>query len=102
MSRVVAQLAAVEGEDVRLRGLERLAQCRWRRTQRAGQLARADPQLVDLHAVEALGVLTQRGVAALADLGEDLAHGLDRRDFAVVGTRQARAQVAVRRGGRAG
>jgi len=53
----------------------------------------ADRQVVDGHPVEALGVLAQRGIAALLDFGEDLAHGLDRRRPAQVGAGQAATNI---------
>ena len=93
---LIAELVPVVGEDGALGRLERLPQEGREVGQGPVELALVDAELVHGGAVEALGVLADGGVASLPDVGQDLAHHLDGRRPAQVGTGQAGAQIVAR------
>ena len=75
-------------------GLERLAQLDRDLVERAGDLGRRDPKVVELHAVEPLGERAQGGVAVLVHLCQ---HGADLVDGRVClgrGPREPATEVA--------
>ncbi len=58
--------------------LERVAQLDGDGVERGAQISDRHPQLVQSHAIETLGELSQREVAARLDVREDLTDGIDR------------------------
>jgi hypothetical protein len=85
---------AVEVLDAGRRRLDRGPQLGVDGLERAGDLGLGHPQLGHGRAVEPLGELAHRDVAALADVGQDGLHGRQRTGFRAVGPGQVRPQFA--------
>jgi hypothetical protein len=93
---VVPQLSFVVGGDLLPRVFEGGAELGGSVVERGEQLVSRHPELVDRAAVELLGQVMQRRIAAAPNLGDDRSHALDGGRVNGFSTRRQRAEVGVR------